>query len=88
MKRIFAFGTGAALIAGMTLGALTLRAGDKVSVCHVEGLQSGRAHVIEVSINAVLKHLAHGDSLQGVEGLNPGESCVIPDPNSSADTTS
>jgi len=86
MKRVYALATGAAVVAAMTLGALSLKAGDKVAVCHVEGQKSGRAHVIEISINAVLKHLAHGDSLEGATGLNPGEDCdPTPEPS---DTTS
>jgi hypothetical protein len=85
MKRIYALATGTAVIAAMTLGALSLRAGDKVKVCHVEGLQSGRAHVIEISINAVLKHLGHGDSLEGAVGVEVGDDCVIAGPS---DTTS
>jgi hypothetical protein len=81
MKRIIPFAMGAALIAGMTLGALRLRASDKVRICHVEGQQSGRAHVIEISDSAVAKHLAHGDSLEGLGGLHPGDDC---DPSGSA----
>jgi hypothetical protein len=83
MKRTFAFAMGAALIVGMTLGALSLRAADRIRVCHVEGHQSGRAHVIEISISAVAKHLFHGDSLKVAEGLDVGDDCVIPDPSDS-----
>jgi len=83
MKRIFAVATGAALIAGMTLGALSLKAADKIRVCHVEGQQSGRAHVIEISVSALAKHLFHGDSLKVEEGLDVGDDCVIPDTNNS-----
>ena len=79
MKRIFAFAMGATLIVGMTLGALSLRAADKIRVCHVEGLHSGRAHVIEISVSALAKHLFHGDSLKVEEGLDVGDSCVISD---------
>jgi len=65
MKRITAFAMGAALIVGITVGALSLRAADRIRVCHVEGQQSGRAHVIEISLSALTKHLIHGDSLAG-----------------------
>ena len=78
MKHIFAFSMGAALIVGMTFGALSLRAVDKVRVCHVEGLKSGRAHVIEISPSALPAHLNHGDSLQAAEGLDVRNACVIP----------
>jgi len=79
MKRIIPYATGAALIIGMTLGAISLRASGKVRVCHVEGQQSGRAHVIDISDSALMKHLAHGDSLGGVEGLEVGDDCVVSD---------
>ena len=75
MKRIIPYATGAVLIVGLTLGALSVRAAGRVRVCHVEGPQSGRAHVIEISDSALMKHLAHGDSLGGVEGLNVGDDC-------------
>ena len=79
MKRIFAFAAGVALIVGMTMGTPNLRAASRVRICHVEGLKSGRAHVIEISDSAVAAHLGHGDSLEGAVGLNPGDDCsVIP----------
>jgi hypothetical protein len=77
MKRIFAFAVGAALIVGMTMGVPNLKAASRVRICHVEGQQSGRAHVIEISDNAILAHLGHGDSLEGAIGLNTGDNCVI-----------
>jgi len=76
MKRIFAIAMGAALIVGMTLGTLSLRAAVRVRVCHLEGHQSGRAHVIEISDSAVAAHLNHGDSLQAAAGLGVGDTCV------------
>jgi len=77
MKRIIAFAAGAALIIGMTMGANSLRAAGRTRICHVEGQRSGRAHVIEISDNAILAHLGHGDSMEAAIGLNTGESCVI-----------
>jgi len=79
MKRITAFAMGAALIVGITVGALSLRAADRIRVCHVEGQQSGRAHVIEISVSALAKHLLHGDSLKVEEWLGVGNDCVISD---------
>ena len=79
MKRIYAFAIGAAVVTSMTIGALHLSAGDKVLVCHVEGPHSGRAHVIDISINAVAKHLAHGDSLEATVGLHAGDDCDVSD---------
>jgi hypothetical protein len=79
MKRIFAFAMGTLLIVGMTSGARSLKAAGRIRVCHVEGLQSGRAHVIEISDSAVTKHLAHGDSLVVADGLDVGDACVISD---------
>lgn len=78
MKHIFALSKRAALIVGMTFGVLSLSAADRVRVCHVEGLRSGRAHVIEVSLSALPAHLNHGDSLQAAEGLDVRNACVIP----------
>jgi len=77
MKRIIAFAAGAALIVCMTMGAHNLKAASRVRICHVEGQQSGRAHVIEISDNAILAHLGHGDSMEAAIGLNPGDNCVI-----------
>ena len=81
MKRVFAFAAGAALIVAMTMGTQNLRAASKVRICHVEGQQSGRAHVIEISDNAVLAHLGHGDSLADALGLEPGDNCIISNVN-------
>jgi len=75
MKQALALAVGAALIISMTYGVLTLSAAEKVKVCHVEG--NGRAHVIEISEHAVNAHLAHGDSLDVAEGLEPGDSCEV-----------
>jgi len=77
MKRIFTLAAGAALIVGMTMGTQNLKAAGKVRICHVEGQHSGRAHVIAISDNALLAHLAHGDSVADVLGLNPGDDCII-----------
>jgi hypothetical protein len=77
MKRIFALAAGAALIVGMTMGTTNLRAASRVRICHVEGQNSGRAHVIEISDSAVPAHLGHGDSLEGAIGLNPGSDCTV-----------
>jgi len=75
MKRIFALAAGAALIIGMTVVTANLRAAGRVRICHVEGQNSGRHHVIEISDSAVPAHLGHGDSLEGATGLNPGADC-------------
>lgn len=76
MKQAFAFAVGAAvIIGGMTYQALNLSAAEKVKVCHRTG--NGSAHVIEISENAVPAHLNHGDSLDGLDDLEHGDSCVI-----------
>ena len=77
MKRFFAFALGSALVVGMTYGALSLRAADRILICHVEGNQSGNAIVIEISDNAVTKHQEHGDTLEAAVGLEVGDPCVI-----------
>ena len=76
MKQAFALAIGGAAIIGMlTYEASSLRAAEKVKVCHVQG--NGKAHVIEISENAVPAHLAHGDSLDVAEGLEHGDACEI-----------
>jgi len=75
MKQALAFVVGAAVIIGISYQALNLSAADKVKVCHVEG--NGSAHVIEISVNALRAHLAHGDSLEVEEGLEHGDTCEI-----------
>jgi hypothetical protein len=74
MKKTLALAVGAAVIIGTTYGALSLSAREKVKVCHVTG--NGRAHVIEISENAVPAHLAHGDSL-AADDLEHGDSCDV-----------
>jgi len=75
MKQALALAVGAAVIIGMTHQALSLSTAERVLVCHVEG--NGSAHVIEVSEHAVEAHLAHGDSLEAAEGLEPGDDCEV-----------
>ena len=84
MKKKLALAVGVAFIVGMTYGALSLRAGEKAKVCHVTG--NGRAHVIEISVNAVPAHIAHGDSvLDDDTTLEHGDPC---DANSGSDSDS
>ena len=45
----------------------------KVDICHIPPGNPANAHVINVSVNAVPAHLAHGDPL-------PGEPCGGPPP--------
>ena len=52
----------AAVIIGITFGALSLSANNKVLICHVTG--NGSAHVIDIDEHAMPAHLAHGDSLE------------------------
>src|SRR5262245_11226040 len=76
MKKALTLGLGTAIIIGMTYGALSLRAGDKIKMCHRTG--NGSAHVIEISVNAMHAHLSHGDSPADPTARH-GSSCV---PNS------
>ncbi len=77
MKQTLALAVGAAVIIGMTYGALSLKAGDdhKVKVCHVTG--NGTAHVIEIDNHAVPAHLDHGDSLDVPSWFGHGDPCII-----------
>lgn len=50
--------------------------GEKVIICHIPPGNPENNHAIEVSINAVNAHLAHGDSLgdcNGSDGIETGE---------------
>ncbi|MGH2667207.1 hypothetical protein [Flavobacterium sp.] len=57
------------LLLGVVLIAFTIvsttrknnQAGQKVIVCHIPPGNPGNAHDIEISINALPAHLAHGD---------------------------
>ncbi len=80
MKQTLALAVGAAIIIGITFGALSLSANSKVLICHVTG--NGSAHVIDIDEHAVRAHLDHGDSLEAAAtwlGLKPGDACVIQD---------
>jgi hypothetical protein len=75
MKQTLVLAVLAAIIIGMTYGALTLSAETKVRVCHKEG--NGKGHVIVISENALPAHMAHGDS--GVAGWQKaGDPCNLP----------
>lgn len=78
MKQTLAFVVGAAVIIGITFGALSLSANNKFMICHVTG--NGSAHVIDIDEHALPAHLAHGDSMEAAAtwlGLKPGDACVI-----------
>jgi hypothetical protein len=55
-------------------GAVTSLSADsqgKVDVCHIPPGNPANAHVINVSVNAVPAHLAHGDFLGACEVVPP-----------------
>jgi len=75
MKQTLALVVLAAVIIGITNGALTLSAQAKVRVCHKE--VTGKGHVIVISENAWRAHIAHGHG--GVAGWQKaGEPCQLP----------
>jgi hypothetical protein len=77
MRKTLALALLAAVVFGITYGALSLNAETKVRVCHREG--NGGSHVIVISMNALKAHIAHGDS--GVAGFqNAGDPCQLPAP--------
>ncbi len=47
-------------------GAVDSRSAQKVTVCHVTG--NGSYHAIEINVNALPAHLAHGDYLPDADG--------------------
>jgi hypothetical protein len=64
--------TFALLALGMLVAGIAI-AENKVDICHVTG--TGTYILINVSVNALPAHLAHGDGLPG--GLVPGVGCKI-----------
>jgi hypothetical protein len=67
--------------------------GGKVDICHIPPGNPANAHTINVSVNAVRAHLAHGDNLGGcgvvtelcrdIGGMcTPADQCFDPIPGS------
>jgi hypothetical protein len=72
VKRKLAF---AALIVLLVALATVAAFGDsqgKVDVCHIPPGNPANAHIINVSVNAVPAHLAHGDTLYTCGGGGGG----------------
>jgi hypothetical protein len=51
------------VLASLGAAASVAVGNDKVDVCHIPPGNPANAHVINVSVNAVPAHLAHGDNL-------------------------
>lgn len=65
MKKLI-FVTAAAAAALLSIGAAPAAAGSddgKITICHVPPGNPANAHTIEISVNALPAHLAHGDTV-------------------------
>jgi len=80
MKQALALAIGAAVLIGITTYEARSQSTDdkKVKLCHVTG--NGKAHVIDISVNAKDTHLAHGDGLTVPPGAKSGDPCTITPP--------
>jgi hypothetical protein len=52
-----------AVLATLGIGASLAMGNDKVDICHIPPGNPDNAHTINVSVNAIPAHLAHGDTL-------------------------
>ena len=71
MKKKLTFAVLTAVLATLAAVASFADSPGKVDVCHIPPGNPANAHVINVSVNAVPAHLAHGDNL-GDCGGGPG----------------
>ena len=53
--------------------------GKKVVICHIPPGNPANAHAIEISVNALPAHLAHGDNLGACESQCQPPECECPD---------
>lgn len=61
MKRLLAF---VCIVAVLAISSVAFAASQgKVDICHIPPGNPGNAHTINVSVNAIPAHLAHGDFL-------------------------
>ncbi len=63
MKRKFTFAILVIVLAVLGTAAVFAASDGKVDICHIPPGNPGNAHIINVSVNAVPAHLAHGDLL-------------------------
>ena len=59
------------VLASLGAAASVAIGNDKVDVCHIPPGNPANAHVINVSVNAVPAHLAHGDVLGSCDAPPP-----------------
>jgi hypothetical protein len=72
VNRKFAVAGLVTVLAGLGLAASIAVGNDKVNVCHIPPGNPANAHIINVSVNAVPAHLAHGDFV--------GDTCDVTPP--------
>lgn len=63
MKRKLTFAILAAVLAVLGTAAAFADSDGKVDICHIPPGNPDNAHTINVSVNAIPAHLAHGDTL-------------------------
>ncbi len=63
MKRKYAAVVLVIVLASLGAVASVAVGNDKVDICHIPPGNPANAHVINVSVNAIPAHLAHGDNL-------------------------
>lgn len=63
MKRKLALAVLLAALAVFGVAVVSADSQGKVDICHVPPGNPANAHTINVSVNAIPAHLAHGDSL-------------------------
>jgi uncharacterized membrane protein len=73
MKRKMMFSILLAVLAVVGAAAAFADSAGKVDVCHIPPGNPANAHVINVSVNAVPAHLAHGDTLGECGDPGPGQ---------------
>lgn len=77
MRKFLSYVAVLSLFSLMALPALAVgKPNTKVNVCHLEGKNSGRYHLINVSEKALKAHLDHGDMIEGTQVVNSEEVTV------------
>ena len=76
MKKAFGYLALVSLISLVASAPVTVAGDDKVIICHIPPGNPDNAHEIEVSVNAVPAHLAHGDNVGSCQAPPPCDACA------------
>jgi len=63
MKKKLALAALLVVLAVLGVAAVSADSQGKVDICHIPPGNPANAHIINVSVNAIPAHLAHGDQL-------------------------